>query len=148
VAKQCFVRSWYVRVTLDNPSIDGHHGIDAVATGSDISEFLRRFHGAAEANGLTIWPTQKNNGFLLDTGFTNDDIVALVKALKPRDYSSGPQADDSNARPAGEVWKFYKEHAGYELYVKLKLHHGAPVAECMSCHEADGEMRRPSRPRR
>src|SRR5690348_13534699 len=99
-------------------------------------------------SGLIIWSTQKNQEFLLETGFINSDIIEIVNRLTEHDYSAGPEPDNSQIRPVGEVWKFYREHAGYQLYVKLKLQNGAPVAECMSCHEAEGEMRQPNRRRR
>ena len=116
-----------------------------MATEADILAFLVRFRQTAATHGLFIWSTGKNNDWLLETGFTNDDVESVVKGLTPRDYSSGPQPDDDATRPIGEVWKFQREYEGYELYVKLKLRHGMPVAECVSCHEAESEMRQPHR---
>lgn len=119
-----------------------------MATQADIDAFLKKFCAAVDAHGLTLWPTAKNNVFLLATGFTNEDVETIVKSLNSHCYSSGPEPDDDAGRPKGDVWKFAPEYAGYELYVKLKLHHGAPVAECLSCHEAEGEMRQPIRRQR
>lgn len=119
-----------------------------MATEAEIDAFLRRFRAAVQNRGLTLWPTAKNNQFLLDTGFTNKDVLEIVNALTATDYSSGPEPDDNPKRAAGEVWKFNREHVGYELYIKLKLHSANPVAECMSCHEAEGEMRQPIRQKR
>lgn len=121
-----------------------------LATGAEVSAFLRRFWQAMDVSPLHIWSTDKNRTFLTDSGFTNDDVVTVLRTLVPGNYSSGPQTDDNPARPAGEVWKFAREYEGYEMYIKLKLdpQTNLPVAECLSFHEAEREMRQPNRPRR
>lgn len=120
------------------------------ATEAEVSAFLRRFKEAVKENGLSIWPTAKNQKFLTDSGFTNDDVVEALKSLVPRNYAAGPEEDDNPARPAGEVWKFAREYEGYEMYIKLKLdpQTNLPVAECLSFHEAERDMRQPGWTRR
>ncbi len=120
-------------------------------TPSDVHAFLRRFAAAAERVGLNIWPTQKTNDFLLESGFTNADIERVVRDLRVDHYHRGPETDDSPRRSPGEVWKFGREFEGYHLYVKLKLDEtsGTPSAECLSFHETEAGMRTPFRsPRR
>src|SRR4051794_10425082 len=99
-----------------------------------------------DRHGLDLWLTGKNVAFLESEGFLKADAELLVRRLHPRDYSSGPEPDDDARRPAGEVWKFYTEFEGYDLYVKLKLElpecNSVPSI-CMSFHPAEAAMRRP-----
>lgn len=121
-----------------------------MATDAEVQAFLKRFWQAMDTHGVTIWKTKKNDDFLLETGFNNADVVDVLKRLRSQDYSAGPQADDKAGRPVGEVWKFAREYEGYGMYIKLKLDAstGLPVAECLSFHEAERQMRQPNPPRR
>jgi len=117
---------------------------------ADIQAFLRRFWQAMDAHGLAIWKNKKNDDFLMETGFTNDDVVAVVTSLRTSDYHAGPEPDERLSRPPGEVWVFAREYEGYEMYIKLKLTHeldmstAVPSTECMSFHEAEHPMSRPN----
>lgn len=108
------------------------------------------FKGIVERNGLDTWPTKKNDQFLLDSGFTSDDVEEIVRKIEVRDYESGPHDDDKEGfRQPGEVWVFGKEYEGYDLYIKLKMTNGnAVIAECLSAHEAEFPMKLPMRARR
>ena len=112
-----------------------------------VTAFLDKFRTVAATHGLTIWATQKNEDFRSETGATNQDILQIIESLRPRNYHSGPEADDDPGRPVGEVWKFSVEWCGYDLYMKLKLSM-TPAAECLSCHEREKEMAEPLRLKR
>lgn len=116
-----------------------------MATEAEVSAFLRRFRLAMKTSKLLIWATEKNQKFLTDSGFTNEDIEVVLRSLVPKDYSAGPQPDNNPNRPMGEVWKFSREYEGYQMYIKLKLdpQTSLPVAECLSFHEAEREMPQP-----
>ncbi|WP_109070178.1 type II toxin-antitoxin system MqsR family toxin [Azospirillum sp. TSH58] len=121
-----------------------------MATDAEVQAFLRRFVQAVASHGVHVWKTKKNDAFLMDTGFTNADVVDALKTLRVQNYSAGPELDDDPNRPAGEVWKFMREYEGYNLYVKLKLDAstGLPIAECLSFHPAERQMQQPNLPRR
>lgn len=118
------------------------------ASDQDTEQFLRTFKEAVTDNGLNIWPTEKNKDFLFESGFTKEDVEEIILSLKVRDYESGPFADNKDHRPDGEVWVFTKEYEGFELYIKIKLRDGQIIAECLSAHEAEFEMKKPKKDRR
>ena len=137
-----------------NLSIDGHYmrtQSSREAVGKFVDEF-RGLLGTSEAWSFDLWQTDKNNAFHLDSGFIKDDAAAIIQRLRVEDYSWGPEADDSASRPPGDVWLFWAEYEGYELYVKLKLEKavaGQPTsAVCMSLHEPEYEIPRPYRRQR
>lgn len=121
-----------------------------MADATEVKAFLGEFCRVAADTGLTVWPTEKNEAFLLEAGFTRDDVHHMVKRLDPRNYSSGPEPDDNPSRRPGEVWKFSFEYLGFELYMKLKLSVGVNLssAECLSCHERERNMAEPLRLKR
>lgn len=118
------------------------------ASDEDVEEFLKNFKAAVQKSGLNIWPTTKNNDFLLESGFSNGDVEDIVLSLRIRDYERGPCDDQKDYRPDGQVWVFSREHEGFELYIKVKLLNGQVMAECLSAHEADFEMTKPKRNRK
>ncbi len=120
---------------------------------AEVGAFLRLYVEAIERQPtFDIWHNSKNEAFLYDSGFTQRDIVLVIKALKVAHYSWGPEPDVDASRPLGEVWMFWSEYEGYELYVKLKLEgvgtDQVRAAVCMSCHEPDFEIDRPYWPKR
>lgn len=117
------------------------------ATAKEIQEFLDAFKSDMDQNGLNIWPTQKNDAFLLESGFSNDDVETIIRSLAVRDYEAGPKDDDKgHFRADGEVWIFSREYEGFELYIKLKRTGTQTiVSECLSAHEAEFPMRKPMR---
>lgn len=118
------------------------------ASDQDTELFLKTFKETVRSNGLNIWPTEKNKDFLLESGFTNEDVEEIILSLKVRDYESGPSSDKKDFRADGEVWVFSREYEGFELYIKVKLRNGQPIAECLSAHEAEFEMKKPKRDRK
>lgn len=118
-----------------------------VVTVKGVEEFLTAFKADMEQNGLSIWPTKKNDAFLLESGFNNADIESIVRSLAVRDYESGPKGDDKeDYRLPGEVWIFSREYEGFELYIKLKrAGEQTTVSECLSAHEAEFPMKKPMR---
>lgn len=118
-----------------------------MATVKEIEDFLIAFKRDMDQNGLSIWPTKKNNDFLVESGFDNDDIKSILRALAVRHYEYGPQGEDKEGyRLPGEVWIFGKEHEGFELYIKLKrTGEHTTVSECLSAHEAEFPMKKPMR---
>ena len=117
------------------------------ATEKEIEVFLADFKSDVDQNGLSIWRTQKNDAFLLESGFDNDDVEDIIRMLAVRDYESGPKGDDKgHFRADGEIWIFSKEYEGFGLYIKLKRTDGSiAVFECLSAHEAEFEMKKPMR---
>lgn len=67
---------------LDNLSIDVLIGGTVAATIQEIRAFLDAFKGTVERNGLNTWPTKKNDQFLLDSGFTSDDVEEIVRKIE------------------------------------------------------------------
>lgn len=117
-----------------------------VANARDIEAFLTAFKAYMDQSGLNIWPTAKNNQFLLDAGFDNGDIEEIVRTLEVRHYENGPLTDPKAHRPNGDVWIFSREYYGYDLYIKLKQTASYKViAECLSVHEAEFPMKQPMR---
>lgn len=124
-------------------------------TEQEVAHFLSEFRaliGEGDDANFDLWLNTKNQGFLDETGFTKADVALAICALLPRHYSWGPRPDNSEHRPPGDVWMFWSEFEGYELYIKLKIERGegksAVPAVCMSCHEAERTIDRPYWPTR
>ena len=83
-----------------------------MATDPEVRAFLEQFCAAVATHGLTLWTTAKNNAFLVETGFTNADVLSIIEGLRAQDYSSGPEADDSAVRPAGEILEILSRTCG------------------------------------
>lgn len=111
-----------------------------------VGSFLTRFKAVMKAHGLTIWKRQKNQDFMVEHGFTAIDVKEAIQKLDYRNYHRGPEPDNDPDRPPGEVWIFYSERFGIELYMKLKLASPANsthAAACLSFHEPEREMTTP-----
>ena len=138
---------------LADLSIDGYSMGTGNASESEVRAFLERFLQAADLHGIDFKDERpKNKAFLGDTGFIRSDLTQVVEGLSHKNYSDGPDPDHDSSKPAGEVWKFSAEFAGYELYIKLKLifvpNSGQISSLCLSFHEQEAPMRTPLRPRR
>lgn len=123
-----------------------------MASEAEVREFLARFIAAMDVHGLDLWNTAKNDAFVLETGFTQDDAELVIRMLRSVDYSKGPEDDDDPRRPHGEVWVFSREFEGFPMYIKLKLelqpYHNPVPSICMSFHEEERPMVRPHWPPR
>jgi len=123
------------------------------SSAAEVGHFLHEFKtllGSGDGPDFDLWLTDKNQRFL-DAGFTKADVALVIRSLRVEDYSWGPEPDEDDNRPQGDVWLFWAEFEGWELYVKLKIERGqgkSPVlAVCMSCHEPAFPIHRPYRSR-
>ncbi len=89
---------------------------------------------------------KKNLDALARLGITREHAQALVRAIKPEDYVSGPDEDHNN--PALEMWAFGVRVSGSEVYVKLQVQVEPSRCVCVSFHEPEHPMRYPLRENR
>lgn len=103
------------------------------------SEFLKEFKKIASSRrGIDVIPRRENNLALIELGLTKRNRETEILKLTSANYYRGPEADRD--RP-GEIWEFWTDIDGIEVYVKLKIADvegtdGTKIAKCLSFHKA------------
>lgn len=114
-----------------------------------VRKFLLEFKRAATEAGprTVIASREKNWSALPDLGLTERQRDDVILALKPENYSAGPEPDD-NADRGGVVWIFGAEVNDELVYIKLKLTGSEPLrhAVCVSFHRAEHPLSFPFAP--
>ena len=100
-----------------------------------IADFLKKFKEKAEKDGLILIHRSKNLDFLAYINLPWYEAQAIIFGLTEKNCLRGPMADEDGS--PGEVWEFKAEHAGSEIYIKLKLD---TEAKCMSFHSPERPM--------
>ena len=105
-----------------------------------VTEFLRVFRERAERfGGVYVINRVKNRDALVELGLTKEQREEAILSLTPEDYCEGPLPDRQGS---GSVWVFGRTEEGREIYIKLKVTHGAI---CVSFHAAEQALRYPLR---
>jgi hypothetical protein len=107
---------------------------------TQIGLFLRSLRKAISDDCFVVIPRAKNNDFLAKHGFSPDERVEVIQALKPINYLSGPEKDRDRPQEI-DIWKFNTKYQGLDIHVKIKLTLKADAngdhfyAKCLSFHD-------------
>jgi hypothetical protein len=89
---------------------------------------------------------------LSEWGYTSNDLIKIIKELKPENYFEGPEADTDNQPSKGDLWVFGKilkpinkkrRKEQTEFYIKLQIGWPNNLVICISFHPAEHEMKYP-----
>jgi len=99
--------------------------------------FLQRLKPLIDNGRVFFAPRNqpKTRQFLLDTGWSQNDIFCILKKLESQHYYAGPEPDHDGT--ASKVMVFIYPHESLKLYIKLKIWTDAEgdAASIMSFHE-------------
>lgn len=84
------------------------------------SLFIKDLQKVIDDNRLVFDPRNgKTYEFMLSHGLDTDDVVDILRQLKPSNYFDGPKGDKNGT--AGDVMMFLYPYQGERVYIKIKI---------------------------
>lgn len=113
-----------------------------MAAFTEVELFLSQLKAKEGSIGLVFRDRKKNYEGISSLDVTPNQRLAIIKALKPEDFVSGPH-ENIHEKDGTMYFVFGKKVGGQWAYIKLSLGKFNKSAECWSFHPAEDILRFP-----